>query len=230
MSLPKIKEENLRQYLKDFCPEGTKIVGDYIMTEKNGVIAEIERSRSDSCIKLETAPDTKIYCTVHACDEPKSVSDDKLKLAAHDDKVSILNADLSKTIKVNICDKPESASESLSKNLKRNVVNPPHYTDGKIEVIDFIEDKKLGFCLGNVVKYVSRCGKKSGNTRKQDLQKALWYLTRELKSEVKDVFELDSILNSIRIKTCWNMCETESQDKHKNLGVGVENVLLCSKK
>lgn len=201
MSLPKIKEENLRQYLKDFCPEGTKIVGDYIMTENNGVIAEIERERSDSCIKLETAPDNNIYCKVKAEeDKPKA------------------------------CGKLESASESLSKNLKRNVVNPPHYTDGKIEVIDFIEDKKLGFCLGNVVKYVSRCGKKSGNTRKQDLQKALWYLTRELKSEVKDVFELDSILNSIRIKTCWNMCETESQDKNKNLGVGVENVLLCSKK
>lgn len=37
---------------------------------------------------------------------------------------------------------------------------PAHYTDGKIEVIDFIEDKKLGFHLGNTVKYISRAGKK----------------------------------------------------------------------
>ena len=41
-----------------------------------------------------------------------------------------------------------------------NVSHPSHYTDGKIEVIDFIEDKKLGFNLGNVIKYVSRAGKK----------------------------------------------------------------------
>ena len=41
-----------------------------------------------------------------------------------------------------------------------NVNHPAHYTDGKIEVIDFIEDKKLGFHLGNAVKYICRAGKK----------------------------------------------------------------------
>ena len=41
------------------------------------------------------------------------------------------------------------------------VSNPSHYTDGKIEVIDFIEDKKLGFHLGNAVKYIVRAGKKN---------------------------------------------------------------------
>lgn len=40
------------------------------------------------------------------------------------------------------------------------VDRPAHYTDGKIEVIDFIEDKKLGFSLGNAVKYIARAGKK----------------------------------------------------------------------
>ena len=39
-----------------------------------------------------------------------------------------------------------------------NVSHPSHYTDGKIEVIDFIEDKKLGFNLGNVIKYVCKRG------------------------------------------------------------------------
>ena len=29
---------------------------------------------------------------------------------------------------------------------------PKHYTDTKIEVIDYIEDKNLGFCLGNAIK------------------------------------------------------------------------------
>lgn len=58
------------------------------------------------------------------------------------------------------------------------VNNPSHYTSGKIEVIDFIEDQKLGFHLGNVVKYVARAGKKDPAKVLQDLQKAEWYLKR----------------------------------------------------
>lgn len=63
------------------------------------------------------------------------------------------------------------------------VNQPTHYTDGGIETIDFIEAKKLGFNLGNAIKYISRAGKK-GN-RLQDLQKAQWYLTREIKNEME---------------------------------------------
>ena len=55
-------------------------------------------------------------------------------------------------------------------------INPKHYTDGNIEVIDFIDDKKLGFCLGNVVKYVARAGKKNPDKEIEDLEKAEWYL------------------------------------------------------
>lgn len=62
------------------------------------------------------------------------------------------------------------------------VNRPAHYTDGGIETIDFIEAKKLGFNLGNAIKYISRAGKK-GN-RLQDLQKAQWYLTREINNEI----------------------------------------------
>ena len=58
------------------------------------------------------------------------------------------------------------------------VSHPPHYTVGGIEVIDFIEAKGLGFNLGNVIKYVSRAGKKDDYL--QDLQKARWYLNREI--------------------------------------------------
>ena len=61
------------------------------------------------------------------------------------------------------------------------VNQPTHYTDGGIETIDFIEAKGLGFNLGNAVKYISRAGKK-GN-RLQDLQKAQWYLAREISKE-----------------------------------------------
>jgi hypothetical protein len=60
------------------------------------------------------------------------------------------------------------------------VNHPSHYTDGKIEVIDFIEDKKLGFHLGNAVKYISRAGKKDPEKEIQDLEKAQWYLARHI--------------------------------------------------
>ena len=59
-----------------------------------------------------------------------------------------------------------------------NINHPAHYTDGKIEVIDFIEDKKLPYHLGNVIKYISRAGKKSPDTELEDLKKAQWYLNR----------------------------------------------------
>ena len=62
-----------------------------------------------------------------------------------------------------------------------NVNHPAHYTDEKIEVIDFIEDKKLGYHLGNAVKYISRAGKKDPDKYIEDLQKAVWYLQREIK-------------------------------------------------
>lgn len=58
------------------------------------------------------------------------------------------------------------------------VNHPSHYTDGKIEVIDFIEDKKLNFHLANAVKYISRAGKKDPSKEIEDLKKARWYLDR----------------------------------------------------
>ena len=59
-----------------------------------------------------------------------------------------------------------------------NVNHPAHYTDGRIEVIDFIEDKQLGYHLGNAVKYISRAGKKDPEKTAEDLKKAVWYLNR----------------------------------------------------
>lgn len=60
------------------------------------------------------------------------------------------------------------------------VNHPSHYTDGKIEVIDFIEDKKLDFCLGNAVKYISRAGKKNPDKTIEDLKKSIWYINRKI--------------------------------------------------
>lgn len=69
----------------------------------------------------------------------------------------------------------------MSITKKHDAVNhPSHYTDGKIEVIDFIEDKGLCFHLGNSVKYISRAGKKDPNKILEDLKKAQWYLNRKI--------------------------------------------------
>lgn len=60
------------------------------------------------------------------------------------------------------------------------VNNPAHYTDGGIETIDFIEAKRLGYHLGNVIKYISRASKKGTDTGIEDLRKAQWYLARAI--------------------------------------------------
>lgn len=68
------------------------------------------------------------------------------------------------------------------KQTKQNdpVNRPAHYTDGGIETIDFIEAKKLNFCRGNAVKYISRAGKKDPDKEIEDLKKAAWYINHEI--------------------------------------------------
>ena len=68
-----------------------------------------------------------------------------------------------------------------------DVVNhPSHYTDGKIEVIDFIEDKGLNFHRGNAVKYIAHAGKKNPAKEVEDLKKAVRYLNREIQRMERD--------------------------------------------
>ena len=59
-----------------------------------------------------------------------------------------------------------------------NVNHPSHYNTGKIEVIDAIEDWRLGFHEGNVVKYIARAKHKRHEL--EDLKKAKWYLDRRI--------------------------------------------------
>lgn len=78
-------------------------------------------------------------------------------------------------------DKKSKLKQTLQKELdavqKEDVVNhPSHYTRGKIEVIDFIEDQQFPYHLGNVIKYISRAGHKGDKL--EDLKKAQWYLAR----------------------------------------------------
>ena len=59
---------------------------------------------------------------------------------------------------------------------KDTVDHPKHYNTGKIEVIEAIEDWRLGFHLGNVIKYIARAEHKENKIK--DLEKARWYLNR----------------------------------------------------
>jgi hypothetical protein len=60
--------------------------------------------------------------------------------------------------------------------------HPAHYggADNPYEAIKVIEAWGLGFCLGNLLKYVSRAGQKPGADAVTDLSKAAWYLQREI--------------------------------------------------
>jgi hypothetical protein len=98
--------------------------------------------------------------------------------------------------KINTKDKPLSSYERLLKDSlaqargeqprirmqaspSADMVNhPPHYTAGGIETIDFIEAKKLGYNLGNVIKYITRSDLKGDKL--ENLEKAQWYLNREI--------------------------------------------------
>lgn len=64
----------------------------------------------------------------------------------------------------------------IEENMKNcPVERPTHYTQGRIEVCDFIIDQKMGFLEGNIIKYVSRYKLKNGI---EDLRKAKWYLDK----------------------------------------------------
>jgi len=57
--------------------------------------------------------------------------------------------------------------------------NAMHYeSTGDYDVIDFVQDYKLNFNRGNVVKYIARAGKKDDEL--QDLLKAKDYIEREI--------------------------------------------------
>lgn len=72
------------------------------------------------------------------------------------------------------------------------VNHPQHYGgDSPLEAIKVIEYHNLGFCLGNVVKYVLRSDKKGNQL--QDLKKAKWYLDREIEKLERSAKIQDSI-------------------------------------
>lgn len=83
---------------------------------------------------------------------------------------------------------PETSGTQIITNEKDAVNHPQHYA-GNIECIDYIRDKltPAGFtdyCVGNVMKYISRWRKKDGV---QDLKKAKVYLEWAIENAEKEI-------------------------------------------
>ena len=64
----------------------------------------------------------------------------------------------------------------------KDKINPGYYIGTKIQVSDFIQEFKLDYFQGNIVKYVVRHKQKNGL---EDLEKAKWYLERLIKCTKK---------------------------------------------
>lgn len=116
------------------------------------------------------------------------VSTIKYSMKLSGEKVVFLKAEKSerpvpqkwKTLHISTSDNSVEAvmEKELPVTMHDPVNHPAHYKVGGIETIDFIEAKRLNYNMGNAVKYITRADHK-GN-RKQDLEKAIWYLRREL--------------------------------------------------
>ena len=133
--------------------------------EKRKAIEEYCDTRDDTC---RTCP---LYETSESCYEDFDVIDRNYKIVFGTEE--------------NAPEYPEDTEHSVEP-AEDPVYRPSHYTDGKIEVIDYIEDKNLGFCLGNAIKYISRAGKKDPSKEIEDLKKAKWYIERRIK-ELEEV-------------------------------------------
>ena len=77
-----------------------------------------------------------------------------------------------------------------TKENNMNPIEPEYYGKPGTQPIDLIDSQNLPFNRGNVIKYVTRAGKKSKDTEIQDLQKAQYYLNREITRLVRQK-ELD---------------------------------------
>lgn len=69
------------------------------------------------------------------------------------------------------------------------VYQPAHYAASKIEVLEYIEDRKFNYNLGQVCKYISRAGLK--DSMLQDLRKANFYLEREIELLQAEMFGIE---------------------------------------
>jgi len=103
---------------------------------------------------------------------------------------------------------------------EERVDHPSHYNAGKFEVIDVIEDWGLGFNDGNALKYIGR--HKHKGRAIEDLEKAAWYLAREI-ARLKSLAEPYDLSN-LPCPYCMSRGSIE-----KAPGIGVHSCRQCGK-
>lgn len=174
---------------EDYCPEcmevmtppptGTKLE----VRECEGCGEPFEYFRKPQGRPRKYCPD----CAIKFSHKSKKEVEEEAKMTTVDSKETEgrQKEDTSKTEERHIEDSSKETvqvptAEHMDKrygNIEHDAVNhPSHYTRGKIEVIDFIEDQQLLYHLGNVIKYIARAGYKGDKL--EDLKKARWYLDR----------------------------------------------------
>jgi len=73
--------------------------------------------------------------------------------------------------------------QMLNNIYNQDSINPAHYKQGEIEVIDFILDQNMDYLTANVQKYISRWRFKDGI---DDLRKARWFLDKLIEQQMKN--------------------------------------------
>lgn len=112
------------------------------------------------------------------------------------------------------------------------VNHPSHYggEDNPYEAIRVIRAWKLGFSLGNTIKYIARAGKKTVDFV-QDLKKARWYLDEEIASREREAAGIpglepirahvppdDSVVIELSVQLRW--CQSKTLVNTFNLYAG----------
>jgi len=96
--------------------------------------------------------------------------------------------------------------------------NPSHYKTALVEVWDYIHENNLCYFKGNILKYVIRAGRKSGETELDDLLKAQTYLQKLIALKTNDTSTKCDRLQDLYDATCIdtfdpNACSTNEFDR-----------------
>ena len=83
----------------------------------------------------------------------------------------------------------ETAKLHWSKKMQQEdkINSPNHYTQGKIEVIDFIIDQRMGYLTASALKYLCRWEHKhKGDGQIDDLRKARFFIEKQIEELLKE--------------------------------------------
>jgi hypothetical protein len=112
-----------------------------------------------------------------------------------------------------------------------NEINhPTHYggANNPYEAIKVMEACNCGGHLFNALKYLSRAGKKEGQSLKKDLNKALWYLKRMLEKGIKNGFvrQSDNPFKPLDVAKAWGLSKDLTNALHNIWNGNIQFAIL----